>query len=360
MKHITLILFITITHSHFSQNLNVYTDDRGYFFGFFDKQKINIEYQPVASYKVGYKGIGYVDSRGSLIYFSDKKEKLEIGTFASHYQTTDYLFGYQRNQSLGTIENLQKKTLTQNVGAYHITDSLIAFNDNIKKGFYVYYNNEIIELENNIIENEVTNFKATENTLAYFNAQGYFKIFNANNILEIDRPSTLYNYEVGKDIVAYIDIDNESLNVIENGNIQLVEESLPLSFKCGDNFMAYITNQDEFRMYKGGQVQEICAYAPANYLTIDDLVIYENLGRFTVFVNGQNYELENYWVQNFQADGQALAYIDNQGWLIYVFDGKKEKITNQKITSFSLVGNTLQYSLEINQFMLFENKRNIQ
>ncbi|MCT4582909.1 MAG: hypothetical protein N4A35_15965 [Flavobacteriales bacterium] len=360
MKITALITLLTIAHAYCSQNLNAYLDDRGYFYGYFNQSKIRLEHQPINSFKVGYNAIAYEDTRGSLFYFTKDQQKIEVGTFPIYYIPTDYLFGFQGTTSLGVIDGTEKKILTHNVGKYIITDSLIVYNDNIKKGFYVYYNGASAQLENNIIESEVTNFKAKENTVAYFNAQGYFKVFNANATLEIDRPSSPYHYSVGRDIVAFTDYDNETFNIVENGEVFQLEETIPQSFYCGDGLVAYITNQDVFRIYKDGQVQEICAYAPSYYFTIDDLIIYENLGRFTVYVDGQSYELENYRVDNFQADGQAIAYIDNQGWLIYFFDGKKEKITNQKINNFSLIGNTLQYSLGINQFMLFENKRNIQ
>lgn len=360
-KILILIAFCkTIAISSYAQNLNAYRDDRGYLYGFFDKTKTRLEFQPINSFKVGYDAIAYEDSRGTLFYLSNDKQKIEVSTFPEYYIPTDYIFGFHGTSSLGVIDRYEKKILSHNVGRYSITDSIIAYNDNIKKGFYVYYNGNSIELENNIIENEVTNFKAKENTLAYFNAQGYFKVFNNNKTIEIDRPSTLYNYDVGRDIVAFTDNDNETFNIIENGEVFQLEETLPQSFLCGDGFVAYITNQDEFKIYKDGNTEEICAYAPSNYIVNDDLIIYENLGRFTVYINNQSYELENYWVEDFQTDGKALAYLDQQGWLIYVFEGNKEKITNQRITSFSLVGNTLQYNLGVNEFLLHQNKRNIQ
>lgn len=359
-KIVLLLLSNFIFLNFYTQNLNAYTDDRGYLYGFFEKTKTRIEFQPINNFKVGYNAIAYEDSRGTLYYLSKDKQKIEVSTFPEYYIPTDYLFGFHGTSSLGVIDQHEKRILSHSVGRYIITDSIIAYNDNIKKGFYVYYNGKSIQLENNIIESEVTNFNAKENTVAYFNAQGYFKVFNSENILEIDRPSTPYIYCVGRDIVAFSDNDNETFNIVENGDVFQLEETLPQSFKCGDGFVAYVTNQDEFRIYKNGQTQEICSYSPSNYSVNDELVIYENLGRSTVFINGKNFELENYILKDFQVDGKAIAYIDKQGWLVYVFEGKKERITNQKITSFSLVGNTLQYNLGVNEFLLFQNKRNIQ
>jgi len=278
-----------------------------------------------------------------------------LGSFANYHQPTDYVFAYQQNQSLGTVRNNEKYILSNAVGQFSVGDSLIAFNDNLKKGFFVYYEEEILQLENNIIEGEVTNFNASENMLAYFNATGYFKIFKAGITTEIGRPYEHYNYSVGQNIVAYTNFENETLNIFEDSYVKTIEESLPYSFKSGDDFVAYINALEEFKIYNNGKSQEICSYRPDRYLVVDKFVIYENLGRFSIFYNNQNYELENYWVENFKADNNSLAYIDSQGWLVYFHDGKVEKITNQVVTSFSVSGNVLQYSLNTNRYPIVYN-----
>lgn len=359
MRNSFFILLFIISHviTIKAQNIGAYSDDRGHLYFFNNGQKVKLEYQPVSSFKVGYNNISYVNSRGNLIAYSKDNIKTELGTFANYYQPTDYIYAYQQNSSLGTIENKAKKVLTNNVGKYIVGDSLIAFNDNIKKGFYAYYNNQIIELENNIIEEEILNFETSENTIAYFNATGYFKIFLHGKLIELDRPSTLYNYKVGQNIVAYTDNDNETFNVFDNNKVLTLEETIPVSYSCGDDLVAFVNNQDEFKVYYKGNTQEISSYAPNQYVVIDQLTIYENLGRFSIYYNGKNYELENYWVENFKADNNSLAYIDSQGWLIYFHDGKIDKITNQTITSFSLSGNVLQYSLNTNSFpILYQGK----
>ena len=357
MKYTFLtLLFIIINISAIkAQNLSAYSDDRGYFYCFNNGQKIKLEHQPISSFKVGYNNISYVNSRGNLTVYSKNNNKIELGTFASYYLPTDYIYAYQKNSSLGVIENKAKRILTNNVGKYMVGDSLIAFNDNIRKGFYTYYNNEVIELENNIIEEEVTNFEAKENTIAYFNATGYFKVFSHGKLIELDRPSTFYTYKVGQNIVAYTDNDNETFNVFENNKVITLEEAIPFSFNCGDDLVAFVNNQDEFKIYSKGNTQEISSYPPNQYMVIDQLIIYENLGRFSIYYNNKNYELENYWVDNFKADNNSLAYIDSQGWLIYFHDGNIDKVTNQTITSFSMMGNVLQYSLNTNSFPIIYN-----
>lgn len=360
MQHLFsyLVLILLISHKGLSaQNLTAYTDDRGYFYFFNDGEKIKLEHLPVNSYKIGYNAVSYVDSKGNLIVYTKDNKKVDLGSFANFYQPTNHVFAYQQNLSLGTVKNNAKKVLSNDVGAYSVGDSLIAFNDNLIKGFFVYYNGEILQLENNIIEGEVLNFKAEENMLAYFNATGYFKIFKGGVTSEIGRPNNHYEYSVGQNIVAYTNIDNETFNVFEGDYINIIEELLPISFQCGDDMVVYINPFEEFKIYKKGKIQEICASLPDHYLVIDQLVIYANLGRFSIYYNNQNYELENYWVENFKADRNSLAYIDSQGWLIYFHNGVIEKVTNQPITSFSLSGNVLQYSLSTNTYPIIYNEK---
>lgn len=358
MKTFFLLSFLIITLVTIkAQNLAAYSDDRGYLYCFNDGQKIKLDHQEVSSIKVGYGNISYLDSRGVLTVYTKDNDKIKLGIYPSFHKPTDYLFAFLQNTSLSILKNKSKETLTNNVGQYSVGDSLIAYNDNNKKGFYAYYDNEIIELENNIIEGEVTNFKANENTIAYFNATGYFKIFIKGKRIELDRPSEFHNYKVGQNIVAYSNYDNQTFNAFYNNEIITLEEAIPVSFDCGDDFVAYVNNQEEFKIYSKGNTKEICSYAPDQYMIKDKLVIYENLGRFSIFYNNQNYELENYWVESFKADNNSMAYIDSQGWLVYFHDGIKEKITNQPITSFSLSGNVLQYSLNTNRYpILYKGK----
>ena len=91
-------------------------------------------------------------------------------------------------------------------------------------------------------------------------------------------------FEVGLNTIAYINPVIESFHVVHYGEEKELEEYPPLSFKCGDNMVAYVTMEGEFFQYFKGNKMEVSSFAPDSYSVVDDMFVYDNLEDFMCFI----------------------------------------------------------------------------
>ena len=196
--------------------------------------------------------------------------------------------------------------------------------------------------------NGIESFKVGENLVAYINPQNYFLAFYHGEIIQLMYTDDPIKFEVGLNTIAYINPVIESFHVVHYGEEKELEEYPPLSFKCGDNMVAYVTMEGEFFQYFKGNKMEVSSFAPDSYSVVDDMLVYEQLGRLYVFYQGKSYEIANFLPNNYQIDRGSVAFTDQQGKLWLFNAGKKTKVSVERITSFLLVGNTLHYLVGIN------------
>ena len=90
---------------------------------------------------------------------------------------------------------------------------------------------------------------------------------------------------------------------------------------------------------------EVSSFAPDNFAVTDNMLIYEMLGRLYAFYEGQSYELANFLPNNYQIDRGSVAFTDQQGKLWMFRAGEKKKVSNERVSSYELIGNTLQYAV---------------
>ena len=182
----------------------------------------------------------------------------------------------------------------------------------------------------------------------YINPQNYFLAFYHGEIIQLMYTDDPIKFEVGLNTIAYINPVIESFHAVYYGEEKELEEYPPLSFKCGDNMVAYVTMEGEFFQYYKGNKMEVSSFAPDSYTVVDDMLVYEQLGRLYVFYQGKSFELANFLPKNYQIERGSVAFTDQQGKLWLFNAGEKSKVSVERVTSFDLVGNTLRYDVGTN------------
>ena len=351
LTFLLVISLITCFQSVKSQNLAAYIDYKNAFNVFDDGVKIQLDHRRVESYKVGYTSVAYINNQNELWVYQNG-EQSKIIDWINNYTITDNLMTFGDNGFLNVYENGNARLLCPQSISYAVGDSLVAFHDGQNNSFEVYYNRKVHQLETDLL-NGIGDYKVGENLVAYINPQNYFLAFYQGEIIQLMYTDDPINFEVGLNTIAYINPAIESFHVVYCGEEKELEEYPPLSFKCGDNMVAYVTMEGEFFQYYKGKKMEVSSFAPDNYAVTDNMLIYEMLGRLYAFYEGQSYELANFLPNNYQIDSGSVAFTDQQGKLWVFSAGEKKKVSVERVGSFELIGNALHYDVGANTHKIY-------
>ena len=349
------ICYLLFFQSGKSQNLAAYVDYKNAFNVFNAGVKTQLDHRQVLDYKVGTNLVAYINPQNELWVYQNGKQK-KIIDWVKNYTITDNILAFGDNGFLNVYENGNARLLCSQIGLHGVGDSIVAYHNIKNNSFEIYYNQKILQLETDLL-NGIESFKVGENLVAYINPQNYFLAFYHGEIIQLMYTDDPIKFEVGLNTIAYINPVIESFHVVHYGEEKELEEYPPLSFKCGDNMVAYVTMEGEFFQYYKGNKLEVSSFAPDTYNVTDNMLVYEMLGRLYAFYNGQNYELANFLPNNYQVDRGSVAFTDQQGKLWLFKEGNKNKVSSERVSSFELVGNTLQYAVGTNTNKVYYKDR---
>ncbi len=352
------MLLTVFFQSAFGQNLSAYTDYKNYFFAFDNGPNIMLEPQPVISYKIGGNAIAYVNGVENFkAYFKGETYDL-LAITPSDYIAADNFIAYYRDMALWVFDNGKRTMLSGYTSFYVAGDSMIGFYDLNSYMLKAYYNGQVTELENMNAQPEFTNVKVGDNILAYVNNAEQFKIFYQYQTLSLEsnKPTS---YQVGRNIVSYVDGFTQTFKIFYKGMSYTVENTPPTSYVTADDLVAYVTNTGDFKIFYQGQLLKAATMAPSFYEAKDNVLLYYDNRNFTAFYNGKITTLETYVPASYQKDLNTIAYIDRSGYLQALYNGKQQKISEEKITSFELTGNVLKYNSGVSDVKFFVNGKTI-
>lgn len=355
-KTFLLILFILFSLVSQSQNLGAYSDYRNYFQAFDNGDFRQLEYMPVKSFKVGGAAIAYVDNTNELQIYADEQKFHQTFAGDLSYFVTDYLVAYRIGKVLAVFEKQYTKNLSYYCSMYSINDSLIGYFDDSNYNFSVYYNGNVINLENALIE-PPKKIKTGSNTLAYVNQANFFKVFYQGQTYTLDNVAPVA-FETGRDIVAYIDDYNQNFHLFYKGDTARVETFAPDSFKLGFGIMAYVDNLGNFRVFNEGSTRRLLSFRPDFFKVKGNMVVYGSNNNFNVFYKGEIYLLEEYIPASYQIAIDGVAYIDESGRLKLFQNGKTYTVSYEVINKYQLNCNVLTYSVGTNTTKFFWNGKN--
>ena len=337
MKVLCLLVILSFPLVFSAQNLDAFTDARGWFTVWDNGTLHPISLQKVQDYSVGKHTVSWINTNDeSWVYYNGENTK--INEYKVDFHPTDNTLFYSVSTNLLTFDGAPK-VITPSFKDFKYGDELVAYQDIFDDKFRVYSNNEIQILE----ELPIVDYSVGENNIAYLSYDGYFTYFIDGEKTQIFNPPTMPRHSLGRNMLAYIDEGAETFQGFVDGDIVTIDDFMPKSFQCGDGFVVYTTIQDQFMIYENGESEEISAYSPESFYVVDNMIVYTLQDKFYVYLGGQSIELENFIPANFQIEENIIAYLDQRGVLIVYSTNGKEQITSEKVTSYRLTGNTINY-----------------
>jgi hypothetical protein len=342
---------LSFSSSSGAQNISAYTDYRGYLQAFDNGMYHQLEYMPVKSYKFGRSAIAYIDNRNDFKIYYKGKSIYQLNAADFYYQVSDFLISYKVGSVLYVFDRGEKKLLSYYNSIVVLNDSLLAYFDDSKYTFSVYYNGKEALLENSLLD-KPKRIHAGSNTLAWVNQSGFFNIFYQGTIHTVDNipPQA---FAAGRDIVAYVDDFDQYFHLFYKGDTAIVEVNAPDSFKVGYGIMAYVDNLGDFRVFAKGSTRRILADRPDFFDVKGDMIIYAYNRMFNVYYQGKAYTLENYTPRDYQLGTEGIAWIDESGRLKCFDKGNIYTVSYEIINEYNLTGSVLKFSTGNNTVSIF-------
>jgi hypothetical protein len=358
-KLLTILCICCFFKTIKAQPFSAYTNARKEFYTFDNGGVNRIEPLEPISYKIGKRGIAYMDNaRNFKVYHNGTVTQLS-DLFNTAYHVSDDFITYHNRNILNVIDGTEIKTLSNFCTKYAMGDSIVVFYDYNKSIFSCYYNGEIIELETFLLTNSENDFvfdstvKVTDNIVAYVNYNNTFNVFlnNKHTVLEDNIPK---DFQVGRNTVAYTTINNQ-FKIFHKGNIYDIDVFPPKNITVGDDLVAFETTDGYFKYFYDGKLYTMGLYEP-QYKLVDNVLAYEDINnRFTIFHKGETYFMDIYFPEKLNMQYNSLAYVNKTSTLRLFSNGKIADITTMPVNNFQIDYDVLKYQIGFNAFHFYKD-----
>lgn len=355
MKTITCILFCSFFFIRIgAQDLGAYSDYMGRFYIFDKGKSIKVEDQKPQSFKIGSNCVLYINSAGHLnMYYKGNVDMIEKGG-ATEYFAYDYLSVYTIFEKLNVIYNGEVITLSSRCANYFAADSLVAFYDKNEEALKVFYNGEISEIESGMLGTPVKIWAGSDNIFAYISERtNDFNIWYSGKVYLIERNVGNTRFKVGRDIVAFNNETEQNFKVFYKGEVYNVEEFSAKSFIPGDDFVAYINQNDEFKVFTNGESHVISSFPPQDYMANDNILVFAEDNRFKAWYKGMVVEIESFIPKNYKIDWNTIAYLDNTNRIWIFQNGERKFFANEFVNSFDVYRDLIQLNVKVNRNIIY-------
>jgi hypothetical protein len=279
---------------------------------------------------------------------------LESASPSIKYTATDYLVGWSLFDFLKVFDNGKISILSTACPAYVIQDSLIAFYDRNEHRVKVYYNGNLMTIEDGLIDFPIDNFKSGDNIVAYVTTvDNKFKVYYQGQLIVLDVFGQGMEYKAGRNILAYMDIPRSTFKVFYKGDYFDLEYYAPKSFKMGDDWMAYVDNLGDFKIFKDGNITTIMTHEPDFYEIEDNVLAFGDQGYFKTYCNNSVQVIERYIPQKYKLDFNTIAYIDEKTNISAIKDCQKFVVTYDMVSDIELIRDLIIYKVGTNIVKVF-------
>lgn len=344
MKTYLIVLLTFFISISYTQNVAVYQDFQQRLRAVENGTDRQIYHLPPKKFGVTNEYIMFEDANANLMIHKDGVSEM-VSPTVSDFEASDYLTVIVIGPLLYVFDGYNTELLTENLGRYDLSDSLVMFYDRRFQTNYIYYQGEKFEIEGAPINAPLLSEKMASNVMGYRDRNNNLMMFYRGEFIEIINSTRPIHFKVGQDVLAYIDPDLNTLNVMLDYEPFELDAFPPKSFETGDNRVLFVNNVNEFKLYQDGEVEMISNIHPDGYELTDSIGTYWSNNEFFVLDGFEGIKLESYLPETRFYDDGNMGYLDNLSRLVsYSKSEGKKQITNMKTGLISLMGNLMLYS----------------
>ncbi|MDR2836378.1 MAG: hypothetical protein LBV69_09370 [Bacteroidales bacterium] len=348
------IFLMLNSYKIYSQNISLLTDYLGNVEVFDNGKFKQIEYKPLRSYQVGNNAIAYEDNAGNFkIYYNDFVRN--VGVFVDDYACSNGLIAFSYRKVFKVFDDGDIKLLSLSALNYYVGTNIIVWYDNAESKVKAYYQKKIYDLDDALMNDTITPIYGANNIAAYFDSRDYLNIFYNEDIYPVELSERVSDIKAGKNLIAFIDENNSSFQTFYYGELTEVENFKPISYKTGDNFIAYIDANGYFKVFRDFNVATLDINTPSFFEIKNNIMVFGVQNYFKAYIGDKLFTLETILPEQYIVNNNVCAYIDQRGALKYFNGEKTETVSYEKIKKFELTGNILKFSYGINSESLYWN-----
>ena len=341
-----LLLFLSATKAC-GQGLAAYVDFREHFYVFDKGNMRQLEHLPVLTFKVGKWGLAYQRNDGALMIYHNGVSR-KLSEVVENYEITDGLLVYTYNNNLFVYEGRDKTLLSMNAPYYKADEHLVAYYDDIDKMFKVYYKGEIFDVESALSSPPVDNFEVGDNIIAYMDPNNYLQAFFEGATRELMLAQGKTSYRVDRNLVTFYDETSSALKLFHVFGQRDLAAFRPLSFKVADERVAFVDNTGNFKLYENDQVRTLSNITPDFYVLRDSLLIYGLQNELMAYYDGQIQRLENFIPSTIRYVFNLVAYLTERNHLRVFDKGRLKTLTYEPANRFEVFWDVVWYNIGVN------------
>lgn len=339
-----------------AQHLASYLDYMDRFFVFDHGETKQLESYKITSFQVGGNCVGYVNYGGDLMVYHNGRARLLERTRLTEYIVTDYLMGYAINSVLKVFDNGEVKMLCNNTNGYIVEDSLIVFYDEVQQQLKVYHNGQTRVIEDGLMEWPIRSYQSGDNILAYITTfDNKFKIYYKGEVIIVDHNVQETIYKAGRDIVGFMNLVTNAFMVFYKGQFYDLEAFRPESFQMGDEMMAYVTQEGDFKIFENGELVTIHTFPPEKYILKDSTLVFEDQKFLKTWCNGRVNEVERYIPRLYKISEKSVAYIDINNRIKANVRCQPVLVSYEMVNDLEMVRNVIIYNVGVNTTKIWYN-----
>lgn len=315
------------------------------FVAFMDGQFQELEpLPPKAVYHLGHR-LAYVTQADELKLCTEGKVVLlDHGTDLS-VKHAGSLLAWVHGSELLMAQEEGPKTLSKEVGAFSVSDSLIAWHDLQDAVLNVYWRGRSFPIADIEKGSQAPQWQCGANTLVFYDRSIRRAMLFYRGAVKLLADSIDYaRVSAGSDVVAYFDDKDDRFKVFDHGRLAPLEEFPPISFKTGAGIVGYVSNGSRFRCRVHGSTIDLSNTIPTAYWVEDSVLIYVEDGKWrTVGDNGAE-TIENYVPEQWYVDGSRIVYLDlNREPRMYQHGAREELSHDAGVKALGLFGDAVTW-----------------
>lgn len=337
-----------------AQHLAAYLDYMDRFFVFDHGKAKQLESYKLTSFQVGGNCVGYVNYHGDFMVYHNGSARLLERTRPTEYIVTDYLMGYAINSVLRVFDDGEVKMLCNNTNGYIVEDSLITFYDEVQHQLKVYHNGQVQVIEDGLLQWPIRSYQSGDNILAYITTfDNKFKIYYKGEVIIVDQNVQETIYKAGRDIVGFMNLATNAFMVFYKGEFYDLEAFKPESFQMGDEMMAYVSQEGDFKIFENGELVTIHSFPPDKYILKDSTLVFEDQNFLKTWCDGRVIEVEQYIPKLYKISEKSVAYIDNNNRIKANVHCEPILVSYEMVNDLDLVRNIIIYNVGVNTIKIW-------
>lgn len=233
---------------------------------------------------------------------------------------------------------------TDHLVSYFVNDQLWAYENGKKKLLSVWVNN----------------FKVSDYTIAYLdNNNNSFSMYQNGKITKLENVLTdinVINYAVGENIIAYNYLNEFKIN-FQGENFVIDFNNEPQSYKVGRNTVAWLDAVNyNFQAFYNGEIYTLEDFHPNWYAMGDNMVLYKDqLNNLKVFSQGKITSLSNGEVTDVNIQDNICSYME-QGQFKIFFNGEIKTLEYNRPSQLILENNSVVYLDQTKSLKYFDGQ----